>query len=103
MAVRGISVTTDHYDTAIAILKERFGNLQVLIFRHVEELYNLSPPSPNVTADMWQLHNTLHSHVGSLQMIGVQGSQYGVLLTRMVLGKLPVKCRWSGRVTAWER
>ena len=91
--VQGLSVTAAHYDTAVTILKERFGDPQVLIFRHVEELYNLSHPSPNVTADLWQLYNTLHSHVRSLQMLGVQGSQYGILLTPMVLGKLPMECR----------
>ena len=71
-AVRGLSVTADHYDTAVAILKERLGDPQVLIFRHVEELYNLSPHSSNVTADLWQLYNLLHSHVRGLQALGVQ-------------------------------
>ena len=74
-------------------MKERFGDPQVLIFRHVEELYNLSPPSPNVTVDLWQLYNTLHSHVRSLQMLGVQGSQYGILLTPIMLTKLPMECQ----------
>ena len=46
-AVQGLSVTADHYNTAIAIIKiERFVDLQVLISRHVEELCNLLPPSP---------------------------------------------------------
>ena len=38
-AMQGLSVTADHYDTAVAILKERFGDPQLLIFRHVEELF----------------------------------------------------------------
>ena len=33
------------------------------------------------------------SCIRSLQMLGVQGSQYGVLLTPLVLGKLPMECR----------
>ena len=73
-------MTADHYDTAITILKERFGDPQVLIFRHVDELYNLITPSPNATADLWQLYNTLHSRVRSLQTLGVQRNNMGFCL-----------------------
>ena len=35
VAVQGLSVTADHYDTAVTILNELFGDPQVLIFRHL--------------------------------------------------------------------
>ena len=101
-AVPGLFVTADHYDTAITILKERFGDPQLLIFRHVEDLYILSPPSPNVTANLWQLNNTLHSHVRSLEMLSVQGSQYGFCLRPWCWGSCPWNVGWSGHAIVPE-
>jgi putative aminopeptidase FrvX len=40
-AVTGLTLTSDNYKEAVAILKERFGNPQVLISAHMDSLFSV--------------------------------------------------------------
>ena len=41
-AISGLSLTAANYDEAVAILKRRFGNKQLIINRHMETLLNIN-------------------------------------------------------------
>ena len=45
--VHGLSLTTTNYEEAIAILKSRFGNKQMIISKHMKSLLNMAPVSSN--------------------------------------------------------
>ena len=41
LTIQGLSLTTANYDTAIELLKKRFGNTQQIVATHMEELLKL--------------------------------------------------------------
>ena len=97
-AVQGLSVTADHYQLAVNILKKRFGRKGRIIFAHVQSLLNLSlTQNKSSVAALWQLKDELTAHVRSLEQLGVDGTQYGIILTPLVLSRLPhdIRMEWA--------
>ena len=92
-AIEGLSITNDHYKTAWSILKERYGRKKRIIFTHIQELLNISLPSKCSLSMLWLLNDTLQAHMRSLDSLGIKGDQYGVILTPLVLSRLPVEMR----------
>ena len=45
--ITGLPITTLHYEEAVTILKDRFGNKQMIINKHVEGLLNMAPVTSN--------------------------------------------------------
>lgn len=43
-AIAGLGLSSANYGEAIEILKKRFGNRQMIVSRHMENLLNLSAP-----------------------------------------------------------
>ena len=43
LVLQGLTLTSDNYQNAIAMLKERFGDPQVIITAHMDALLALSP------------------------------------------------------------
>ena len=65
----------------------------------MQELLNLSVPA-SVKCDvsqMWKFYNDLLKHMRSLEALGITGSQYGVILTPVVLSRLPsdMRMEWA--------
>ena len=98
-AVQGLSVTAAHYKIACDILKERFGRKERIIFAHIQELLNMSVSvnTKNRIAALWKLQDDLKAHVRSLEALNVNGSQYGVILTPLILSRLPqdIRLEWA--------
>ena len=98
-AVQGLSVTAAHYKIACDILKERFGRKERIIFAHIQELLNMSVlvNTKNRIAALWKLQDDLKAHVRSLEALDVNGSQYGVILTPLILSRLPqdIRLEWA--------
>ena len=42
---------------------------------------------------LWSLNDTLQAHMRSLDLLGIKGDQYGIILTPLVLSRLPVEMR----------
>ena len=103
--IEGLSLNAEHYKTACVILKERFGREDKIIFCHVQELLNLSVPA-SVKCDvsqMWKFYNDLLKHMRSLEALGITGSQYGVILTPVVLSRLPSDLRMEWALDSVKR
>ena len=97
-AVSGLSMCEKHYSIACAILKERYGRKETIIFAHIQELMNISPPTTrSKISHLRNFQDKLLSHIRSLEVLGVSGSQYGVILTPMILAKLPsdIRLEWA--------
>ena len=92
-AIAGLSLTGVNYKTACDILKERFGRTNKIIFAHVQALLGVAVPDrPSVEA-LWILYSDLQSHIRSLDSLGITGQQYGVILTPLILSRLPAPLR----------
>ena len=92
-AVAGLSLTAAHYKTACDILKQRYGRSERIIFCHVQDLLNLDIPSHCKIPALWKMFDDLQAHVRSLSALGITGEQYGVILTPVVLSRLPPELR----------
>ena len=84
-AISGLPMTSQNYEKATEILKERFGRNQVLINAHMGSLSKISAPS----ADVQQLRefcNSSESNIRALETLGT-------LLIPILLKKLPEQLR----------
>ena len=99
--IQGLSQTSANYPIACKLLKERFGRPERIIFAHIQALLNISMPSKSPTskyvASLWKLQDELLTHVRSLEALGVDGKQYGVFMTPVILSRLPsdIRMEWS--------
>ena len=95
--VSGLALTAANYQVACELLSDRFGRRGAIVFSHLNELLTLQTPASPDTKQLWAFYNTLCSHVRSLETLGVDGSQYGVVLTPLVLSRLPqdLRMEWA--------
>ena len=92
--IEGLQLTNANYDEAIKILKDRFGNQQIIINSHMEALCNI----PNVGSIdnvkmLRQLYDKVETHVRSLTSLGVNSGSYGNLMISILMNKLPQAMR----------
>ena len=87
--IAGLALTAVNYDTACQLLKNRYGRTDRIIFAHISDLLTLEVPKLPTVPELWGLYNNLQSHVRSLESLGITGTQYGVILTPLILSRLP--------------
>ncbi|KAK4324412.1 hypothetical protein Pmani_004972 [Petrolisthes manimaculis] len=106
--IQGLSLTSANYKVACDLLKERFGRTERIIFAHVQGLLNvtLTPrgKGANQCDSLWKLQDQLLRHVRSLEGLGINGDQYGVVLTPVILSRLPqdIRLEWSRESSGHE-
>ena len=87
-------MTAANYEEAVAIFKKRFGNQQLIISKHMEELMSTEAvPSVQVITALWCMYNRVEVHVKGLISLGVASASYGALLTPVLQKKLPPELR----------
>ena len=96
-AVQGLSMTSDHYKTACKILEDRYGRTERIIFIHIQNILNITLPSKCSLSVLWKLNDDLQAHTRSLSALGIDGNKYGVILTPLILSRLPqdIRLEWS--------
>ena len=93
-AIDGLTLTSANYHEAIAILKKRFGNKQLIIGKHMDALLNLDPVmSPHSLRALRHLYDTVEVHVRGLRLLEVLSETYGSLLSSVLVNKLPPELR----------
>ena len=92
-AVRGLSLTAANYRSARELLKERFGRPERIIFSHIQDLLNIMIPKHPGVPMLWEMYDQLQAHVRSLEALGISSEKYGVVLTPLVLSRLPSELR----------
>ena len=74
----GLALTSANYEKAVDLLKQRFGNRQMVISSHIEVLTKLP---------------TVESHVRGVEGIRISSEMYGCFLTPIVMQKLAEEFR----------
>lgn len=93
-AIAGLTLTTENYDEAIATLKKRFGNPQLIVNRHMEALLSIAAVTTHHDVKgLRKLHDSVEAHVRGLRALGVLPDSYGGLLTSVLVNKLPPEVR----------
>ena len=89
-AIRGLELTEANYDEAVDILRKRFGNKQVIIRKHMEDLTQMTGVTEERdTRKLRQLYDQIEGTLRSLKGLGVKPDQYGSLLIPILIGKIP--------------
>lgn len=97
-AVEGLSLTSAHYDIACSLLRKRFGRREKVVFSHIQGLLNVSSSGKGSRlSQLKSLQDQILVHVRSLEALEVSGSTYGIVLTPLVLSRLPsdVRLEWA--------
>lgn len=89
-AIAGLTITSANYDEAIATLKKRFGDTQLIVNRHMEALLGIVAVSSHLDVKgLRKLHDTVEAHIRGLRALGVPAESYGTILTSVLVNKLP--------------
>ena len=93
-AIKGLSSTSENYNSARKILEDRYGNKQLIISSHMDNLLKLPVVSSiNDVKGIRQLYDKTEIHIRGLQALGVEAQQYGNLLVPVLLSKVPQELR----------
>ena len=93
-AIAGLTPTDANYEEAVATLKKRFGNPQLIINRHMEALLHVpSVSSHHDIRGLRKLHDSVESHIRGLKALRVPAQTYGGLLISVLVNKLPPELR----------
>ncbi|XP_028417499.1 uncharacterized protein LOC114541902 [Dendronephthya gigantea] len=92
--ISGFSLSSENYEEAVELLKDRYGNKQVLISAHVESLLKL-PAATTIdeTKKLRAIHDKTESNVRSLKNIGINSETYGSFLSPVIMAKIPEEMR----------
>ena len=99
-AIEGLSLTSTHYAIACKLLEERFGRREHIIFAHIQGLLTMNTipqGKGSRTSTLRKLQDELLSHVRSLEALDINGKDYGIFLTPVILSRLPndIRMEWS--------
>lgn len=88
-SIAGLTLTSVNYDEAVATLKRRFGNTQLIVSKHMDVLLNLPiTNSHHNIKGLGRLYDSVEVHVRGLRALGVTAVSYGGLLTSILMNKL---------------
>ncbi|GFV77390.1 uncharacterized protein TNCV_3759201 [Trichonephila clavipes] len=88
--INGFPISDDNYDRALDLLKDRFGNKNMLINAHLSNLLNLTPVrNPTDIVGLRNLYDRAETQIRSLESLRVKGESYSNLLTPILLKQIP--------------
>ena len=87
--VQGLTLTEANYNAAVTLLQERFGDQQVIISAHMEELMKLPDCNLDRPSSLRHLYDCVTIHVRGLSSLGIDLKHYGALLIPVIMQKLP--------------
>ncbi|GFR05176.1 uncharacterized protein TNCT_539561 [Trichonephila clavata] len=83
-------ISGDNFDRAIDLLKDRFGNKNVLINAHLSSLLNLTPvENPNNIISLRNLYDKAERQMRNFESLGVKGESYSKLLSSILMKQIP--------------
>ena len=88
-AIEGFPLTSENYKHAWELLKERYGNPQLIISCHMNNLIKLDKVNGANVKELRDLYDKVESNVRALKTIGTHQEQVGPLLIPIILEKLP--------------
>ena len=89
-AIAELALTAANYYEAIATLKKRFGNPQLIVNRHMDALLNTPAISSHQEVKgLSRLYDSVEAHIRGLRAFGVAVSSYGGMLSSVLVKKLP--------------
>ena len=88
--VEGMALCAENYGATCQILKDRFGRREQIVFGHIQALLQVGQCQKQ---SLKSLQDELLVHVRSLETLNVTGERYGVVLTPILVSRLPEDVR----------
>lgn len=93
LTIQGLKLSESNYDSAVALLKERFGKPQHIISAHMEELIKIPPCTGDKASALRFVYDKVNVNIRGLTSMGIDSGQYGSLLIPVIMTKLPHELR----------
>ena len=90
--IQGLPLSESNYKRDVDLLKERFGQKQVLINAHMDALLKI-PAATNDVKKLRSLYDACEGYIHGLESLDVYTESYGDLLIPIVMKKLPEEVR----------
>ena len=87
--IEGFPLTNENYTEALKLLKERYGNPQLIISSHMNSLIKLDNVANAGVKDLRHLYDKIEFNTRALKSVGISSDHFGPLLIPIVLEKLP--------------
>ena len=91
--IEGFPLTNDNYAQALDMLKNNYGNPQLVISAHMSKIIKLDAVHKGTSPQLRELLHNIESHVRSLESQGVNKEHFGSLLIPIIKEKLPQEIR----------
>ena len=88
--VEGMALCSENYGATCKILEERFGRKEQIVFGHIQALLQVGQTQKQ---SLKSLQDELLVHVRSLETLDITGERYGVVLTPIIVSRLPEDVR----------
>ena len=94
LTIAGLQITNENYDEAIELLEKQFGNKQIIISRHIEDLMQFPKVSSNDDLrGIRILYDKLETTTRSLKSIRIKSDSYSAVISPVIMSKLPSELR----------
>ena len=91
--IQGLTLTERNYDSAVQLLRDRFGKPQHIISAHMEELLKLPACTTEKSTSLRFVYDKINVNIRGLSSLGIGSEQYGSLLIPIIMTKLPQELR----------
>ena len=92
-AIQGLTLNEGNYESAIGLLKDRFGIPQQIISTHMEELIKISPCVGDKPSSLRYVYDKINVNIRGLFAMGITATQYGSLLIPIIMTKVTPELR----------
>ena len=87
-AISGLSLTNENYKEALDLLKNRYGNPQLIVSAHMSALVKLAKVESDDLHGLRKFYDDVESNGRSLRNLGIGSKSYGSLLSTLIIEKL---------------
>ena len=87
-AIEGFPLTNANYAAAWQLLDERYGNEQLIISCHMNNLIKLDPIIQPSVKEMRKLHDIIERNVWELRSLGINYEHSGSFISAYYIGKI---------------
>ena len=87
--ISGLPLTNDNYENALKLLKDRYGNNQIIISAHMNALVKLPKVRNNDIRGLRKFYDDIESNIRSLSSLGIETITHGTLIATLILEKFP--------------
>lgn len=91
--IRSIENSSENYEIAWNILKDRFDNRRIIIQKHVKVLFEIPLINRESVNGIRTIIDNLQSNLRGLKSLGENVDSWDTLLIHAIVGKLDVKTR----------